>query len=101
MCHHNEPEPVELDRLHQRQRGKFSLLKSSAGRLDRTRHVRPEPLVAASIGLGHNDGAIPYLERAWSERSSSLTGLQVDQLYDPLRSDPRFQDLLRRIGFAE
>jgi TolB-like protein/DNA-binding winged helix-turn-helix (wHTH) protein/Tfp pilus assembly protein PilF len=67
-------------------------------RLDRTRHIRPEPLIAASIGLGHNDDAIHYLERAWSERSSTLTGLRVDPLYDPLRGDPRFQALQRRVG---
>jgi TolB-like protein/DNA-binding winged helix-turn-helix (wHTH) protein/Tfp pilus assembly protein PilF len=54
----------------------------------------------AYLGLRNNDEALHWLEKAYQEHSSSLTALKVDPTYDPLRSDPRFQELLRRIGLA-
>jgi tetratricopeptide (TPR) repeat protein len=50
------------------------------------------------LGLGDKDQAFALLEKAYQERSSSLLDLKVDPLWDPLRSDPRFADLLRRVG---
>jgi serine/threonine-protein kinase len=41
---------------------------------------------------------LEWLEKAGAERSSSLTALKVDPTYDPLRNDPRFQALVRRVG---
>jgi TolB-like protein/DNA-binding winged helix-turn-helix (wHTH) protein/lipoprotein NlpI len=58
-------------------------------------------LAVAYIGMGNNDLALAWLEKAYSEHSGSLTALKVDPIYDPLRSDPRFQALVRRIGLAE
>jgi TolB-like protein/DNA-binding winged helix-turn-helix (wHTH) protein/Tfp pilus assembly protein PilF len=54
----------------------------------------------AHIGMGNNDQAMVWLERAYAEHSSSLSAIKVDPTYDPVRSDPRFQDLVRRIGLA-
>ncbi len=51
-------------------------------------------------GLGDNDQALAALERAYRERSDFLLVLKVDPLFDGLRSDPRFEDLLRRIGLS-
>ena len=50
-------------------------------------------------GLGENDQAFTWLEKAYGERTSRLGYLKVEPLWDPLRSDPRFADLVRRIGF--
>ena len=51
------------------------------------------------LGLGEKDQAFAWLEKAYEERSLIfLSNLKVDPLWDPLRSDPRFTDLLRRIG---
>jgi eukaryotic-like serine/threonine-protein kinase len=52
-------------------------------------------------GLGQNDEAMRWLEKAYQARSAWLIGLalKVGPRWDALRSDPRFQDLLRRIGF--
>jgi TolB-like protein/DNA-binding winged helix-turn-helix (wHTH) protein/Flp pilus assembly protein TadD len=50
------------------------------------------------VGLGDNDQALSWLEKAYQERSDFLLVLKVDPLFDPLRPDPRFQQLLRRIG---
>jgi TolB-like protein/DNA-binding winged helix-turn-helix (wHTH) protein/Tfp pilus assembly protein PilF len=50
------------------------------------------------IGLGQKDEALAWLDKAYAEHSSDLRALKVDPVYDPLRSDPRFQDLVRRVG---
>jgi hypothetical protein len=48
-------------------------------------------------GLGEKDQAFAWLEKAYGERTSRLGYLQVEPFWDPLRSDPRFADLVRRI----
>jgi hypothetical protein len=48
--------------------------------------------------MNNKDEAFAWLQRAYSERSNALTTLKVDPIYDPLRSDPRFQVLMRRVG---
>jgi tetratricopeptide (TPR) repeat protein len=50
-------------------------------------------------GLGEKDQAFEWLEKAYEERDQGLSFLKVDPTLDPLRSDPRFQDLLRRMNF--
>ena len=50
------------------------------------------------VGLGDNEGAFAWLEKAYEERCSRLIWLKAEPLFEPLRSDPRFGDLLRRIG---
>ncbi len=49
--------------------------------------------------LGENDQAFASLEKAYKEHSDHLVLLKVDPILDSLRSDPRFKDLLRRVGF--
>jgi serine/threonine-protein kinase len=50
-------------------------------------------------GLGEKDQAFEWLERAYEVRDQGLLFLKVGPDLDPLRSDPRFQDLLRRMNF--
>ncbi len=52
------------------------------------------------IGMGDPEQAIAELEKAYQERSSELIYLKASPIYDPLRSDPRFIELLQRVGFA-
>jgi len=66
--------------------------------LNRRRQMDPAATALAYVGMGNKDEAFAWLQRAYSERSNALTALNVDPIYDPLRSDPRFQALLRRIG---
>jgi len=49
-------------------------------------------------GLLDKDQAFAWLEKAYQERSDGLTYLNVEPTFDPLRSDPRFRNLLRRVG---
>jgi TolB-like protein/Tfp pilus assembly protein PilF len=55
-------------------------------------------MVWAYAGLGDNDQAFAWLERAYQERRQRLTWLNADPLLEPLRPDPRFADLVRRVG---
>jgi TolB-like protein/Tfp pilus assembly protein PilF len=55
----------------------------------------------AHIGLGDKDQAFVWLERAYTEHSNTLMTLKVEPGYDSLRSDPRFQDLMRRVGLEQ
>ncbi len=61
-------------------------------------HVNVAYVYAA---LGEADAAFEWLEKAYERRSGRLGWLPVEPVLDPLRSDPRFDDLLRRIGFPE
>jgi serine/threonine-protein kinase len=51
--------------------------------------------------LGDHDRAFEWLEKALEERPFQLLFLKCDPAFDPLRADPRFQDLLRRMNFPE
>lgn len=69
-------------------------------------HHRDDPTwvpseILACLALGQKDQAFAALQRAFLDRSNTLTGLKVDPIYDPLRKDPRFQDLLRRVGLSQ
>jgi TolB-like protein/Flp pilus assembly protein TadD len=49
-------------------------------------------------GLGDKDEAFAWLEEAYKTHSEGLTNLKIDPCLDPLRSDPRFNDLVHRVG---
>lgn len=65
---------------------------------ERTGYVPPAAFVHAYLGLGDNDEAFTWLEQTYQEQSSILIYLKVYPLFDPLRGDPRFQDLVHRVG---
>ena len=52
-------------------------------------------------GLGQHDEALTWLERACAQRNKGIVFLKVEPKWNNLRSDPRFQDLLRRVGLSE
>jgi tetratricopeptide (TPR) repeat protein len=66
----------------------------------KTGYVPPGSFVIAYIGLGDNEQAFAWLEKAYKERSNLLQFVKVHPLFDPLRNDPRFEDLVRRIGLG-
>jgi len=49
-------------------------------------------------GLGENDLALEWLEKAYNERDATLVFLKEDRVYDSLRSDPRFNALLKKMN---
>jgi serine/threonine-protein kinase len=63
----------------------------------RRHYVSPFDLARAYEGLGRRDEAMAAMSRACDERSPIIVFLKVDPVFDPLRADPRFRQLLRRI----
>lgn len=61
-------------------------------------YVSPTGLAIIYASLGEKNKALALLERAYSLHDQQLIWLGVDGGYDPLRADPRFEDLMRRIG---
>ena len=61
-------------------------------------YVPTAAFVNAYLGLGDNEQALSWLEHAYQEQSPILQFLKVHPFFDPLRSDPRFKDLLHRVG---
>jgi len=79
-------------------RDKANQILSELQAAAKTRYVSPANLALGYIGLGDADAAFAALERGYAEHSQALTFLKADPVYDSLRSDPRFADLLRRVG---
>ncbi len=55
-------------------------------------------LAAAHLALGEKDAALIWLERGVEERDQVLISLKISPQWDPIRADPRFQELLRRMN---
>jgi uncharacterized OB-fold protein len=68
--------------------------------MNRPGQTDPATFVVAYIGLDRKDRAFSWVEKAYAQHSNAMTGLKVDPIYDPLRGDPRFQQLLHRVGLA-
>jgi pentatricopeptide repeat protein len=56
--------------------------------------------VNAYLGMGDNEQAFYWLEQAYKEKSNILQFLKTHPYFDPIRSDPRFTDLVHRVGLA-
>lgn len=66
--------------------------------LAKSRYVSPVSIAIGYIGIGDFDRAFDWLEKGCLERDFSLSALNVDPIYDPIRVDPRFQSLLHRLN---
>jgi len=71
----------------------------------RIKKSEPDPFALAEcqIGVGDNDGALATLQKALANgnRGIGMVQLKSDPVWDPIRPDPRFQELLKKIGFPE
>jgi TolB-like protein/DNA-binding winged helix-turn-helix (wHTH) protein/Tfp pilus assembly protein PilF len=82
--------------------GRKSETRKIIGELkERSRHqyVFPSALGDAYLGLGDRNQSITWFERAYEEQEPGIMFLNVARNLDPLRSEPRFQALLRRMNF--
>jgi TolB-like protein len=67
----------------------------------RHQYLAPSLFVKPYLGLGDKDKALTWLEKGCEEHDQGLRFLKVNWLWDPLRSEPRFQALLRRMNFPQ
>jgi tetratricopeptide (TPR) repeat protein len=73
-------------------------LKARAARRDSGLIGYAVHLAILYAGLGEKDQAFEWLEKAYQEHDNALTSLRVYPFFDPLRSDPRFTQLLKKMG---
>jgi predicted Zn-dependent protease len=64
----------------------------------KTRYVPALAFAVVYVGLQDVDQAFAWLDKAYEERFNRLAYLRVEPTWDPIRTDPRFDELLRRIG---
>src|SRR5207244_11599458 len=69
--------------------------------VSKQRSVSSASIALIYIALGDKDQAFAWLEKADKERDGILARLKVDPRFDSLRSDPRFADLVRRVGLPQ
>jgi DNA-binding winged helix-turn-helix (wHTH) protein/tetratricopeptide (TPR) repeat protein len=63
-------------------------------------YLSPTSIAVIYAGLGESDRAFEYLEEAYRERCNNLVFINVQPTFDRLRSDPRFTNLIQRMGFV-
>jgi TolB-like protein/tetratricopeptide (TPR) repeat protein len=94
---------ANLGRIHAR----LGQRQQTLGYLDRllsaaaSKYVSPYSIAQVYLALGDTESALKYLEWANNDRTNWIMLLGVDPKFDPLRSDPRFQALIKEIGLPD
>ena len=83
---------------HAGRRAEALRLLDELKRRQQTGYVPAGAFINPYLGLGDYDQAFAWFERAYQEHSNILQFLRVHPFFDPVRDDPRFADLLRRVG---
>jgi TolB-like protein/Tfp pilus assembly protein PilF len=85
---------------HAGRRGDAIRLLSELKRRKEAGYIPAAAFVNAYLGLGDNEQAFYWLEQAYKEESNILQFLKSHPYFDQIRSDPRFADLVRRVGLS-
>ena len=83
------------------ERGQALKILNELNDLSKHRYVSSKLRAVIHTGLGDNDQAFEWLESAYQEHDVQLLPIKVNPVWDPLRSDPRFQDLLKKMGLED
>ena len=71
-------------------------------RLSAEEYLDPYLVAIAYYGLGNDNETIEWLEKAYQQKSALFIGLKEDMIWrGRIRSDPRYHDLLRRVGLTQ
>ncbi len=68
--------------------------------ISKKEYITPPAIAVLYTGLGERDPAFEWLERGLRERSPDMLGIKTNPLFNSLHSDPRFADLVRRVGLT-
>jgi len=63
-------------------------------------YIEPGFIAEEYAFLGDKDHALEWLEKAYQEKSDEMASLRIRRCYDFMRSDPRYKDLERRVGYT-
>ena len=69
--------------------------------LAKGQYVSPTAFVTTYLGLGETAKALDWLEKAYEQQDSACWYLKIDQIYDGVRNEPRFQAVLKKIGLDQ
>ena len=99
----SEPTPTVMGVLvrayaHAGRRADAVRLLGELKRLQQKTYVPSAAFINAYLGLDDNEQALNWLDKAYQERSNILQLIKVHPYFDPLRDDPRFKDLVHKIG---
>jgi TolB-like protein/tetratricopeptide (TPR) repeat protein len=101
---HRSPGSIELlatAYAHAGRRKEAIRLVEELKRLRKTSYVPTGAFINPTLALGQYDEAFFWFEQAYKEQSNILQFLKVHPFFDPVRGDPRFADLLRRVGLDQ
>jgi hypothetical protein len=85
---------------HAERRAEALRLIDELKRREKTTYVPPAVFIYPYLALGDYDQAFAGLERAYQEQSNNMMFLRVGPFFDPVRNDPRFKELLQRVGLS-
>ncbi len=97
----NKPDEIESWKTIYAQSGWGGIFErqlEQAKEAEKNGDPNPMPLARLYTKTGDPEQAFIYLEKAFEKRWQGMTSLKVSPSFDPLRSDPRFEDLVRRVG---
>jgi len=69
--------------------------------MNRRKQIDPLAMAIACLGLNEGSEAMGWLEKSYAAHSMSIISVNVDPLFDPLRGEARFKNILRGMGYAE
>jgi tetratricopeptide (TPR) repeat protein len=69
--------------------------------ISKSRYVSPYYVSKVYLALGENDRAFQWLDTAYRERNVDMIELKADPVFDNIQSDPRFIELLRKVGWMD
>jgi hypothetical protein len=64
-------------------------------------YVAPEEIARYYALMGDRDHTFEWLEKGYAERSGNMESIKAEDFYEPFRSDPRYIDLLKRMGLPQ
>jgi len=67
-------------------------------KLSKQKYVSPYLVALIYLGLEQKEEALELIEKAYEQRDNRLMYLKIDPMLDPLRSDPRFKELLKKMN---
>jgi Tfp pilus assembly protein PilF len=81
--------------------GEARVLLNQLMELSKKQYVAPFYIALVYAGLGENDNAIRWLEKAYEDHSNGLVFIKVDPELDTLRSNPRFKEIQSKMHLSE